>query len=142
MMRTDRTLRLLLSLTSAALLLAAAACGGGDRRDDERIKQIGGVAELATYAYAGAGADGLYDYLAPEVTQRCSKEQLRQALSAQPQPTGFRGLSGVDFEDGRAQATLTLIFRNRDQNVEWTFVQTTEGSWRIADLPGLQECAG
>lgn len=142
MMRTDRTFGLLLGLTSAALLIAAVACGSGDGQDDERIKQIGGVAELATYAYAGAGTDGLYDYLAPEVTQRCTKEQLRQELSAQPQPTGFRGLDRVEFQDGRAQATLTLVFRDRDQKVEWTFVQTAGASWRIVDLPGLQECAG
>lgn len=142
MMRKTWTFGLLPGLALAALVIAAAACGGSDGQDDERVKQIGGVAELATYAYAGAGTDGLYDYLAPQVTQRCSKEQFGQELSAQPQPTGFRGLDRVEFQDGRARASLTLIFRDHDQKVEWTFVQTADGSWRIVDLPGLKECAG
>ena len=40
-------------------------CGGGeDVPEDERVRQINGVAELATNAYAAAGAEGVYDYLA------------------------------------------------------------------------------
>ncbi len=40
-------------LVTGGLLLAAACSGGGD--PDQRVGQIGGVSELATYAYTDAG---------------------------------------------------------------------------------------
>lgn len=124
----------------AALIAAFAACGGDDKSNDPRVDQIGGAAELATYAYAAAGAQGLYDYLAPEVTQRCSKEQLAQALAGNPQPTGFRGMDGVKFDGDRATATVIQIFRDHEDKVEWVFVSTAQDTWRIVGLPGLDKC--
>ncbi len=132
--------------TCAALVLTIAtisACGGDDDSSgDERVGKIGGVAELATYAYASAGTDGLYDYLAPVVTEKCTKAQLADDLGAEPAPSGFRGMEDVKFDGDQATATVIQIFRDHDENVEWTFVETDDGSWRISGLPGLEDCAG
>ena len=62
-------------------LLLVAACGGDDDADP-RVGRIGGVSELATYAYTDAGAEGLYDYLSEHVTDVCTKEQVTAALKA------------------------------------------------------------
>jgi hypothetical protein len=131
----------------AAVILVAVsllgACGGGDGgQDDARAKEVRGVAELATYAYAGSGPEGLYDYVAPEIAERCTKDQFSNDLSDQPQPRGFRGITQVRFEGGRAVAAMVLIYDDGDKKVDWSFVQTQDGSWRIASLPGLQECGG
>ena len=61
--------------------------------EDERARQVSGVAELAAGAYAAVGADGLYDYLAPEVIANCSKHGLATALASQPVPEGFVRMS-------------------------------------------------
>jgi hypothetical protein len=37
---------------------------------------------------------------------------------------------------------MVLIYDDGDKKVDWSFVQTQDGSWRIASLPGLQECGG
>ncbi len=119
------------------------ACGGDDGgQDDPRAKAVRGVAELATYAYAGAGPDGLYDYVAPQIADRCSRAQFSEDLSDEPQPRGFRGISEVRFEGDTAIAAMVLIYDDGDKKVDWSFVQTQDGAWRIASLPGLQECGG
>lgn len=130
----------------AAIALMAvfllAACGGGGGQEDVRAKAVRGVAELATYAYAGSGPEGLYDYMAPQITERCSRAQFSQDLSEEQQPRGFRGITQVKFEDGSAVAAMVLIYEDGDKKVDWTFVQTQDGSWRIVSLPGLKECGG
>lgn len=134
-----------LVFTCAALavaIAAASACGGDDASTGERVGKIGGVAELATYAYASAGTDGLYDYLAPAVTEKCTMAQLADDLAGAPAPTGFRGMKGVKFDGSQATATVIQIFRDHDENVEWVFVETDDGSWRLSGVPGLEDCAG
>jgi len=134
---------LLLLVVSAAVVVGlASACGGDDSdSDDPRISQIGGVAELATYAYAAAGAHGLYDYLAPQVTQYCSREGLAEALQDMELPTGFRAMTGVKFDGEKGRATVVLIFGTKDEKVQWVFVQAPDGGWRIAEAPGLERCS-
>ncbi len=97
-------------------------------------------AELATYAYAGAGAEGLYDYLSEGVTDACTKEQVKEALAAHEQPTGWQQIKDVTFQsEDAATATVILIYRSERQEEEWTFVR--EGtSWRIDNVPGLESC--
>lgn len=130
------------ALGMAVISLLGACGGGGGGQDDPRAKEVRGVAELATYAYAGSGPEGLYDYLAPEVAGRCTRAEFSQDLSDEQQPKGFRGITQVKFDGGRAVATIVLIYDGGDKKVDWTFVQTQDGSWRIVSLPGLQECGG
>ena len=120
-------------------LLLVAACGDGDD-PDPRVGQIGGVSELATYAYTGAGVEGLYDYLSENVTDACTKEQAIEALAAHEQPTGWQQIKDVTFQgEDAATATVILIYRSDRQEEEWTFVR--EGtSWRIDNVPGLENC--
>lgn len=129
---------------ACALGAAFAACGGGsdNNANDPRVDQVGGEAELATYAYASAGTDALYDYLAPQVTAHCTKQQLAQALAGSPLPTGFKGIDSVKFDGDRATLTFTQFFKDQQQKVVWTWVPTATGqsSWRIIDLPGLSKC--
>jgi hypothetical protein len=131
----------------AAVTLApavVAACGGGDGSDvpeDERVRQIEGVAQLATNAYSAAGPEGLYDYLAKDVAAECSKEALSKALDAQSVPDGFRRVSNVRFDGSKAQATVTQLFVEEERQVEWTFVLEGEANWRLTEVPGLEECA-
>jgi len=133
-----------LLLTGFAVLVAglASACGGDDssNSDDPRVGQIGGIAELATYAYAAAGADGLYDYLAPSVTERCSRQGLAQALQDIELPTGWRQIKDVGFEGDKATATVIFTTPSGDREVKWTFQQDSQG-WRLLDLPGLDRCS-
>ena len=84
-------------LVTGGLLLVAACTGGGD--PDQREGQIGGVSELATYAYSDAGAEGLYDYLSEDVTDACSKEQVTEALAEHEQPTGWKEIKDITFPD-------------------------------------------
>jgi hypothetical protein len=117
-----------------------AGCGGGDDvPEDERQRQVNGVAELATAAYAAAGAEGLYDYLAEEVAAKCSKESLVRALEGEPVPDGFKSVSNVDFDGAEAKATVVQLFGEEEREVEWTFVQEAD-SWRLTHAPGLEAC--
>jgi hypothetical protein len=133
-----------LALAPAALLpIAMAACGGGasDVPEDERVRQITGIAELATNAYSAAGPEGLYDYLAEDVAAECSKEDLSKALDGQPVPDGFRKVSDVQFDGRKARATVTQLFVEEERQVEWSFVLEDDTNWRLTDVPGLEGCA-
>ncbi|MBI2913262.1 MAG: hypothetical protein HYY03_05025 [Chloroflexi bacterium] len=143
------SLRLLLPLALALGLgfgLLATACGGDSIPDDPRVKQIGFVAEEATYAYALAGPAGIYPYLAQEVRDRCTEDAFKKALADMQQPTGFRGLKKVKFEGEEARITITLIFKDHDEDVEWVLVPNPEGpgaagySWYITQVPGIERC--
>jgi hypothetical protein len=133
-----------LALAPAALLPLALAIACSDEPnvpEDERSRQIAGVAELATNAYAAAGPEGLYDYLAKDVAAECSKDALSNALAAEPVPDGFRRVTDVRFDGSKAHATVTLLFVEEERQVEWSFVLEDETSWRLTDVPGLKECA-
>lgn len=133
-----------LSLVPAALLplaLAIACSEEPDVPEDERVRQIEGVAELATNAYSAAGPEGLYDYLAKEVAAECTKKALSKALDTQPVPDGFRRVSDVQFDGSKARATVTQLFVEEDRQVEWSFVLEDETNWRLTDVPGLKRCA-
>ncbi len=125
-------------LITGALLLVAACSDGDD--PDPQVGQIGGISELATYAYAGAGVEGLYDYLSEHVTEACTKEQAAEALAEHEQPTGWQQIKDVTFQgEDAATATVILIYRSDRQEEEWTFVR--EGTkWRIDNVPGLENC--
>ncbi len=118
-------------------LLLAAACGDDDGADP-RVAQIGGVSELATYAYTDAGAEGLYDYLSADVTTACTKAQVTAALTEHEQPTGWQQIKDVSFQDAdNATGTVILIYGSERQEEEWLFVR--EGmSWRIDWVAGLE----
>ena len=121
-------------------LLLMAACGGDDDNADPRVAQVGGVSELATYAYAAAGAEGLYDYLSANVTGACTKEQVTEALAAHEQPTGWQQMKDVVFDgEDDATATVVLIYGSDREGEEWTFVRE-DTSWRIDNIPGLDSC--
>ena len=128
-----------LPVLMAGGLLLMVACGDGDD-PDPRVGRIGGVSELATYAYTGAGAEGLYDYLSRGVTDVCTKEQVTEALAEHEQPIGWGQIKDVTFQsEDTATATVILIYRSDRQEEEWTFVR--EGtSWRIDNVPGLESC--
>ncbi len=125
-------------LVTGGLLLVTACSGGGD--PDQRVGQIGGVSELATYAYTDAGAEGLYDYLSEDVTHACTKEQVTEALAEHEQPTGWQQIKDVKFQSvDTATATVILTYNDERQEERWTFVR--EGtSWRIDIIPGLESC--
>jgi len=132
------------ALASSAAFVAA--CGGGDDvPEDERARQVSGIAELAAGAYAAAGADGLYDYLSPEVVANCSKQGLATALAGQPVPEGFVRTSSVAFDGDNARAKIVQRVQDnggiKEVEVEWTFV-SVDDSWRLTHVPGLEECTG
>ncbi len=136
-------------MVAATLGLVAvfAACGGDDDSapgdsGDPRISQIGGLAELATYAYAATNGEGLLDYLSSDMAKACTKEDITRALAGQPVPTGFKTIRDVKFEgDSNATATVVLITRDGDRDAVWSFVREGD-SWRIASMPSLtkEEC--
>ena len=131
-------------MVPAALLPLALAIACSDEPnvpEDERVRQIEGVAALATNAYSAAGPEGLYDYLAKDVAAECSKEDLSKALDAEPVPDGFRRVSNVQFDGRKARATVTQLFVEEERQVEWSFVLEDESNWRLTDVPGLEGCA-
>jgi hypothetical protein len=130
-------------LAAAALApTVIAACGGDgvDTPEDERARQISGVAELATNAYASAGAEGLYDYLASSVVSACSKQGLAQALADEPVPDGFKSIGEVTFDGSRATAKVTQVFGEEEREVEWSFALEENDSWRLTNVPGIEAC--
>ena len=130
-------------VAAVALTLAAfiAACGGGSAiPDDPRVLKIGSVAEEATYAYAADGPAGLYDFLSPDVRDRCSKDQFGQVLAGREAPTGFRGLKKVEFRGEEALVTVIFIVRDHDEDVEWVFAPGTEDNWYLSQVPGIEGC--
>jgi len=125
-------------------LVGLAACGDDDDSSgdtgDPRISQIGGVAELATYAYAATEGEGLLDYVSSDIADNCTEEEIKEALADEPVPTGFRTMKNVKFDgEDRATATVVLITEDGDKEVEWSFVREGEDSWRIKEIPGLSE---
>ncbi len=130
---------MLAAATLAPAIVTACGSDGSDLPEDERVRQIAGVAELAANAYATAGPEGLYDYLASSVEADCSKEVLAHALAGEPVPDGFRRIDGVTFEGDAARATVVQLFAEEDRAAEWTFA-SVDGSWRITQVPGLEKC--
>jgi hypothetical protein len=135
-----RTVPAVCAALTVSIALAVAACGGDDT-NDPRVAQIDGTTELAVYAYASSGADGLYDYVAPSVTAKCDRGQFAAALKDQQQPTDFRGVENVTFDGQQAHVHVNLIFHNDEHAVDWTFVQAEPGSWRLVSVPGIGSCA-
>jgi hypothetical protein len=130
-------------LAPAALLPLALAIACSDEPnvpEDERVRQIEGVAALASNAYSAAGPEGLYDYLAKDVAAECSKEDLSKALETEPVPDGFRRVSDVQFDGRKARATVTQLFVEEERQVEWSFVLEDETNWRLTNVPGLEGC--
>lgn len=130
---------MLAAATLAPAIVTACGSDGSDLPEDERVRQITGVAELATNAYAAAGPEGLYDYLASSVEADCSKEALARALEGEPVPDGFRRIDGVTFEGDTARANVVQLFSDEERAAEWTFV-SVDSSWRITHIPGLERC--
>ncbi len=133
------SLRVVLVAAFAVVALAA-ACGGASVPEDPRVREIGSVAEAATIAYAGSGPAGLYDFLAPQLTQRCSRDQFAQNLVDQEVPTGFRGLKKVEFEGDTVRVTVVLIVRDHDRDVEWAFKRGPQDAWYLTEVPGAEKC--
>jgi hypothetical protein len=121
--------------------LACADGQGPGATEDERVLQIRGVAELATYAYASHGADGLYDYLAPSVLAGCSPTELAAALADKELPSGFRDARVVELNGGEAIAEVTLLYGDEARTERWRFALTAGGLWRLTGIPGMEECA-
>ncbi len=130
-----------LALATSAAAALAIACGGDEATDDPRASKIGAISENATYAYAEAGADGLYDYLAASVTGKCTAEEVQQDLDGQPVPTGWRQVKDIEFGSATATATVIVITADGDVEQEWSFAEEGD-SWRITSIPGLEDCAG
>jgi len=132
------------ALAPLAITLACSG-GGGDLPDDERVRQIAGVAELATNAYAADGPEGLYDYLAPEITQRCISADLVTALAQEYVPDGFQRVKSVDLVGDEARTIVVQLVDGQERETEWVFVSKSEGvvtTWRLVFVPGLEECRG
>ena len=140
-------------LAVLALPLGAAGCGdedddsSGDNAEgatlptgDVRVAQISGLAGLATNAFASAGAQGLYDYVALQVTRRCTAEQLAAAMADQELPSGFLGVENVSFKGDGAHAIVKLKFDGDEREAEWVLVPEPGATWRILNMPGLEEC--
>jgi hypothetical protein len=140
--------RALLLAPAAAAIAFMHACGGGDTDaqdlpDDEEARRVAGIAELATNAYATAGVSGLADYLAPEVLRQCSIEEIASHLAGQPVPIAYRTIEDIEIEDDRGRAGVIQAFGDdEERRVDWTFVRTDAGAWRVASVPGLERCAG
>jgi hypothetical protein len=129
-------------LTVGAL---AVACGDDDDPDDARRGQVGSVSENATYAWIDAGAEGLYDYLSNFIRARCTLLDVQVRLDERVQPTDWRQAKDFEFQAPTLNpetATATVILATDDGDVEetWSFVNE-DNSWRISNMPGLEECA-
>ena len=137
--------RNMLFFVVAATVLATVACGDDDddsaaETGDVRISQIGGVAELATHAYAATRGEGLLDYLAANIAANCTKEDIKRALAEEPVPTGFKTIKDVVFDgDDRATATVVVITADGDREQQWSFIREGDDSWRIVEIPSLSE---
>jgi len=125
----------------AGLVFLACSDDEPELPDDERTRQIAGLAELAANAYAAAGPVGLYDYLAPDVVDRCSKDEVNDALAEEGMPDGFRRLEGVTFDGDEARATVVQLFQDGERGSEWAFVSVSDSAWRITSVPGLERCS-
>ena len=130
--------------TFAALLMlapfAVVACGGDDDDEDPRVGQIGTLSETATYAWASAGVEGLYDYLATDITDVCPVDALVEELADHEQPTDWQQIKNVEFEDeDNATGLVIVVYESERREEEWSFAHEGE-SWRISRLPGLESC--
>jgi hypothetical protein len=125
-----------------SLPLAFLACGGDSEtggEDDEITRQIEGIAALAVGAYASSGPEALFDYLSENAAERCSVSALKDAFEGQTVPTGFREVKDVQAGADAATATVVVSTESGDAELSWTFVRN-ETSWRIDDMPGLENC--
>jgi hypothetical protein len=125
-----------------SLPLAILACGGDAESggDDEEIaRQIEGIALAAVGAYASSGPEALFDYLSEGAAESCSAAALARALSDQVQPTGFSELKDVKPTGDEATATVVIKTDDGEADLQWKFVRN-ETSWRIDEMPGLENC--
>jgi hypothetical protein len=136
-------LRVILVVCALFAVAGLVACGGDDddasNEDDERVSQIQGLASLATNAYAATLGEGLLDYVAADIAENCTKEDIKRALADQPVPTGLKGIKDVQFDGDRATGTVVLNTRDGEIEQEWSFIREGDDSWRIIKLPSLSE---
>jgi hypothetical protein len=130
---------ILVTLVALAAVAYVGCDDGDDTLDDPRRGEIGGVAELAIGAYASVGPEALADYMSQEALAACPQERLEDALADHPVPTGFRQLRKVEFDGDSATATIIISSRDGEQDIVWQYVDE-DGSWRISDMPGLENC--
>lgn len=130
-----------MGLTLTLIAGLGAACGddndNADEGSDERISQLAGLAAAATYAYAATDGEGILDYVAANIAENCTKEEVIKALAGQPVPTGFKAVKGARFDDDRATATVVVITRDGEEEQEWRFIREGSESWRIEQLASL-----
>jgi hypothetical protein len=126
----------------ATIPLAVLACGGDSESDgdaDEITRQLEGIAGAATNAYASTGPEALFDYLSEAAAETCPPDALTDAFADQTQPTGFREVKDVQANGDEATATVVVSTTDGEEDASWTFVRN-ETSWRIDDMPGLENC--
>jgi hypothetical protein len=127
---------------TVTLPLALLACGGdaetsGDA--EEVTRQLEGIAGLAVGAYATSGPVALLDYLSRDVLANCSANSIERAMADQPQPIGFREVKEVQTSGDEAKATVVITSEDGEEDQPWKFVRN-ETSWRIQEIPGLENC--
>jgi hypothetical protein len=125
-----------------SLPLALLACGGDAESggaDDEITLQLEGIAGLAVGAYASSGPEALFDYLSEDAAENCSVNALKDAFADETQPTGFREVKDVQASADAATAIVVITTDDGDKEASWKFVRN-ETSWRIDDMPGLENC--
>ena len=142
---TGRIVRMMPFVIIALAAIFAVACGNDEDADDKRRGQVGSVSESATYAWIDAGAEGLYDYLSSFMRAECTLLDVEVRLVERVQPTDWRQIKDFEFQAPTLNpetATATVILASDEGNLEetWSFVLEGE-SWRISNMPGLEECA-
>jgi hypothetical protein len=132
---------LVTSALALAVPLLAVACGGNtESGDDPNRDQIVAFVETVTGAYASSGSQALHDYLSRDAAEKCALGELLNAFANEPQPGGAsRVVKDIDVNGDSARVTVVIPTAEGDRDQAWTLVREQE-SWRIDDMPGLENC--
>jgi hypothetical protein len=129
------------SALALAVPLLAVACGGNTKSgDDPNRDHIIAFVETVTGAYASSGPQALHDYLSRDAAEKCALGELPNAFANEPEPAGStRVVEDIDVDGDSALVTVVVPTAEGDRDQTWTLVRE-QGSWRIDDMPGLENC--
>jgi hypothetical protein len=110
--------------------------------NDPRSAKIGGIITGAIDSLHSYGVEGLYQFMATDVTLICTKDQLAADLADAVLPARLKEIKTIKFDSasGGADVGITVITNSGDVDQTWKMILAPNGQWRIRSMPAMSDC--